>query len=188
MPALAIVLAWTFSDPALGRLVGSFLIVVLVALRLAQVIPAYAVSPENWKAATAYVVAHTSPAQPACVVFYPQDGRESFDYYLLVKPSGGGDPAPDLRPVLPGTAWATVRPFVEDYASLDAGQRAGVEGACPRLWLIVSHEGQRNGTAESRANFARYERLRAALVSAYPDSRQAVFGWASPVRVLLLSR
>jgi hypothetical protein len=188
IPALALLLAWTFSDPALPPYASSFLLALLIVLRLAQVIPAYGVSPEDWKGARAYVASHTSPARPACVVFYPQDGRESFDYYLLRAHSGGGDPAADLRPVLPVTPWATVRPFVEDYASLGSSQLAGIVSECPRLWLIASHEGQRNGTAQSRANLARFEELRGALTSAYPNSSLTVFGWASRVKVLLLSR
>jgi hypothetical protein len=188
MPALALMLAWTLTHPALPPALGTFLIGLLIALRLAQVIPAYGTSPENWKAATAYVVSHTSASKPACVAFYAQDGRESFDYYLRVGHAGGGDPAPDLDPVFPSLGWATVKPFVEQYATLSSAEISTISSRCSRLWLLAGHEGQRDGTAESRANLARFGALKRTLGGTYPHVSQRVFGWASPVRVLLYRR
>jgi hypothetical protein len=188
MPALALVLAWTFTHPALPPVLGTFLVGLLIVLRLAQVIPAYGTSPENWKAATAYVVSHTTASKPACVAFYAQDGRESFDYYLRVGHAGSADPAPDLTPVFPRLGWATVKPFVEQYATLDSAKVSTISSRCSRLWLVASHEGQPDGTAQSRADLARFRTLKRTLDSAYPHVSRRVFGWASPVSVFLYRR
>lgn len=192
MPALALLVAWLLLRPEVRPLLGLAAVAVLLALRLAQVIPSYGVSPEPWSAATAYVL-HATPAdRPACVVFYAQDGREAFDYYLRAAAAraGGasGDPAPSLRPLLPSLPWATVRPYVEDYATLDAGQRARIAGECPRLWLIASHAGQSSGTRRSLANLRRYQALERELGALYPHTTLRSFGWASPVHVRLLYR
>lgn len=189
MPALALLIAWLLLRPEVRPLLGLAAVGVLLALRLAQVIPSYGVSPEPWSAATAYVL-HATPAdRPACVVFYAQDGREAFDYYLRAAAGASSlDPAPSLRPVLPSLPWATVRPYVEDYATLDAGQRARIARECPRLWLIGSHAGQAHGTRRSRANLRRYQALERELGVLYPHTSLRSFGWASPVHVRLLSR
>ncbi len=146
MPALALLLAWMLLQAGLAPSLGLFLCAVLLVLRLAQLLPSYGVSSEPWNTVTAYVTATTSANQPACVAFYPQDGREPFDYYLRELGHAQGNPAPSLRPILPSVAWTRVRPFVEVYGTLDAGQRARIAGECPRLWLIGSHEGQADGT------------------------------------------
>ena len=188
-PALALALAWTFTSPALPPGYGTFVIAVLIALRLAQVIPAYGTSTEDWKGATAYVVSHTSASDPACVAFYAQDGRESFDYYLRADHRGGGDPATDLRPVLPGLGWSRVKAYVEQYAGLgSASQIASITSHCSRLWLIGSHQGQSNGSAESRANLAGFQRVARELKGSYPLETTRQFGATSPVKVTLYRR
>ena len=142
MPALALLLAWMLLQAGLAPSLGLWLCAALLVLRLAQLLPSYGASSEPWNSATAYVLSATPAAKPACVVFYPQDGREPFDYYLQQLGRPQGNPAPSLRPVLPRVAWTRVRPFVEVYGTLDAGQRASIASECPRLWLIGSHEGQ----------------------------------------------
>ena len=52
MPALALLLAWVLFRPVVPPALGIFLCAALLVLRLAQVVPSYGVSPENWKAAT----------------------------------------------------------------------------------------------------------------------------------------
>ena len=105
MPALALLIAWVLLRPTVTPALGVACVAVLLALRLAQVIPSYGVSPEPWKPATAYVLKSTPADRPACIAFYPQDGREVFDYYLLRTAGGAaGNPAPVLRPVLPTLA------------------------------------------------------------------------------------
>jgi hypothetical protein len=184
LPALALVTAWLLMRSATQALLGTAAVVVLLALRLLQVIPSYGVSPEPWSAVTAYVLKSEPAGRPACVAFYPQDGRESFDYYLLRTPRPrAGDPAPNLRPVLPSLAWRTVRPFVERYGTVDAGQRTRIAGECPRLWLIASHSGQANGTPRSLTNLRRYRSLELGLGRLYAHSSERTFGWASSIHV-----
>lgn len=183
MPAVALLLAWMLTLPRLPPAASAFLLTVVLVLRLAQVVPSYGASPENWKAATAYVLGATTARQQACVAFYPQDGREAFDYYLRARAVSAGDPAPSLRPVLPALPWRTVRPYVEDYGTLGAAQLRRVAAQCPRLWLIASHQGQRHGTRRSRINFARFQTLEQDLGTLYPHSDERTFGWASAIRV-----
>jgi hypothetical protein len=194
MPVVALLLAWLLLRPA-SRLplaaLGTLAVAALLGLRLTQVVPAYGVSPEPWSEVTAYVLDHTSKAEPACVIFYAQDGRESFDYYLLRDTGttpGTRNPAPDLRPVLPSLGFATVRPYVEDYAALDAVKRARVARSCPRLWIIASHNGDANGTPQSQANLRRYQRMEGSLQALYPHTTIHVFGWSAPINVRLLYR
>lgn len=190
LPALALLVAWLLTRrpvrPALG-VVGVAGVAVLLALRLLQVVPAYGVSPEPWRAATAYVLRSTTAIHPACIAFYAQDGREVFDYYLS-RAAGGrarGDLAPGLRPVLPSLPWGQVRPFVERYGTLDVSEQARIAGQCPRLWLVASHEGQRHSTSTSLANLRRYRRLERDLRLLYPHSSRRSFGWASRIHVRL---
>jgi uncharacterized membrane protein len=189
MPALGLLLGWLLLRPGVVPALGLAALAVLLALRLLQLIPSYGVSPEPWDAATAYVLASTPADQSACLVFYPQDGREPFDYYLRAfRPSAASDPAPSLRPILPSLAWTTVKPFVEVYGTIGAGQLARTAQTCQRLWLIGSHEGQAHGTSESRANLTRYLQLEHELRRLYPHTSLRSFGWASPIHVRLLYR
>jgi hypothetical protein len=188
---LALLLAWGLMRPAVMPALGVAGVAVLLALRLAQVIPSYGVSPEPWSAVTAHVLKSTPADRPACIAFYPQDGREVVDYYLLRAAGGGANnpaPAPALRPVLPSLSWGTVRPYVERYGTLNAGQPARVAGQCPRLWLLASHQGQASGTHQSVVNVRRYRRLEDELRALYPHSTLRTFGWASAIRVWLFSR
>ncbi len=185
MPALALLLAWGCFQPFVPPALGIFLCATLLVLRLAQVVPNYGVSPEDWKAATTYVLANTSADRPGCIIFYPQDGREPFDYYLQGR---GSSRAAALTPVLPPLPWRRVRPFVERYGTPDAAQRATVASRCSRLWLVSSHAGDPDGTPESRAHFARYSALEQSFGRLYPHSRMRAFGWSSAVNVQLLYR
>jgi hypothetical protein len=181
IPPLALLLGWGLSRPGLPRGAGLAAISVLLALRALQLGPTYGTSPENWRAAAGYVIAATR-SDPACIAFYPEDGRMPFDYYAL------GASAAGLIPVLPSAPWPRVRPYVERYVSLGAaGERSGRQ-RCPRLWLIASHQGQRYGTAVSRRHYARYERLLAALRGVYGTPTVRRFGYAAQVRVYRFGR
>jgi mannosyltransferase len=173
LPAVALLLAWGLraSPVGLGVLVG------LIVLRALQLGPSYGASPENWQAATRYVASGSSAGD--CVAFYPEDGRMAFQYY------GGALP----RSVLPAGSWATDTPYVERYVLPGAARLGEIARSCPRLWLVASHEGQRDGPPGSRANLARYRALQTQLARAGYRRRVAVakFGWASPVRVQLLA-
>jgi hypothetical protein len=174
LPAVALLLAWGLR----GSRAGVAVFVGLVVLRALQLAPSYGTSPENWKAATRYVAAHAGAGD--CIAFYPLDGWMAFQYY------GGALP----RSVLPAAQWTTDRPYVERYVQPSGARLAQVAAGCPRLWLIASHEGERDGPAGSRAHLARYNALQASLAPVAYRRRlaSARFGWASPVRVQLLAR
>jgi len=190
LPAIALLVAWLLLRPAVIPALGTAAVAVLLALRLAQVIPSYGVSPEPWKAVTAYVLKATPARGTTCVAFYAQDGREAFDYYLLHTTRLRTDPWPNLRPVLPTLPWGSIKPYVEGYATLDTNpaRPPRLASQCPRLWLITSHSGQSGGTHQSLVNLERYQALTSGLERLYPHHNLRTFGWASPIRVRLFSR
>ncbi len=150
MPALALVLGWGLFRPFIPPALSIFLCAVLLVLRLAQVIPNYGVSPEDWKAATAQILSNTSADQPACIAFYPQDGRQPFDYYLL---RGERSLGAALTPVLPALRWSTVRPFVERYGTVDgARSRPSPDAAHDCGWSAATR-----ASVTGRRNRARTE-------------------------------
>jgi mannosyltransferase len=153
LPAVALVLGWVVMQ---GRFAWPALIV-LIALRAVALAPSYGTSPENWRAATAYVVSGERPGD--CTVFYPLDAQMPFAYYT-------GKP---------------VTPYIERY---DATR---VPPGCARVWLVVSHQGLPTGTSASRAHFARYVALRDELAHRYPRSVTKSFGYASVIWVQLFS-
>ena len=175
IPALALLLGWGLWHPRLPRGAGLATLGVLLALRALQIVPTYGVSPENWRAATDYVLAATR-SDPACVAFYPEDGRTLFDYYL----GGSAQPA-GLIPVLPTTPWTQVRPYVEKYVPLRGADR--VAARCPRLWLVTSHEGQPFGPATSLRHYLRYLGLLTELSNVYGEPTLQHFGYSAQVHV-----
>ena len=129
LPAVALLLGWLLARTRVGWVV----LAVVLGLRVAALAPSYGVSPENWRAATAYVLASERPGD--CLAFYPLDAQMPFAYYA-------GQP---------------IKPYVERY------EAPRVPLACRRVWLVASHQGQPNGTAASRAHYATYVALRAQL-------------------------
>jgi uncharacterized membrane protein len=182
LPAVALLLGWGLTRSRVPPALAWLAVAGLIALRALQLGPSYGTSPENWKAATAYVL-HRSTASD-CVAFYPLDSRMAFGYY--VGGSGAGGAPRSVLPVLP---WSEVKPYVERYATLSPAAIDGLPARCARLWLVSSHEGQASGPATSRANLARFVALRSALGRAYGGRATTTsFGYASPVTVELLSR
>jgi hypothetical protein len=182
LPAVSLLLAWLLLRTRLPPALGWVALGVIVALRAVPLAASYGVSPEDWKGAERFVVASARPGD--CIAFYPLDGRMPFDYYVRAQ----GDAVRAPAPVSPITPWARVRPFVEDYAAPTRGQLQRIESACPRLWLVVSHQGQRHGPPGSRSNYVRYRTLQATLQAAYQHHQMKILGWASQVRVERLSR
>lgn len=181
LPAVALAIAWAAFRTRLAPRTAWLAVGGLLALRAVQLIPSYGVSPENWKAAEAYVVANARPGD--CIAFYPRDGRMAFDYYVRAR--GQEDSAP--RPVDPSASWAQIRPYVEDY-TIPAGRAlTRIESRCPRVWFIASHQGQLNGPPGSLTNYIRYRIFQDQLQSVYQHFHTHVFGWAAQVRVELLS-
>ncbi len=163
--------------PARYATLGWCLVAALVALRALQLAPSYAVSPENWRAAVAYVLDTARPGD--CVAFYPEDGRMAFAYYLPGGPAARAAP----RSVLPVAAWGVDAPYVERYATLTPAQLDRVSASCTHLFLVASHQGQRTGTSGSVAHFRRYEALDAHIASRYAHRRVATFGYAAVIDV-----
>ncbi len=180
LPAFALVLAWGLTAARVSRWLGFSALGVLLILRVLQLAPSYGVSSENWKAAAQHVLAAARAGD--CVAFYPSDGRMAFGYYV---PTGAAARAP--APVLPRSPWGMTQPYVERYVVPSGSHLAAIEAGCPRLWLVASHQGFRNGPPASRVNFSRYEALRGALARAYGRRSAIAYGWASPVRVELFA-
>jgi hypothetical protein len=129
-------------------------VAILIGLRAVALVPSYGVSPENWRAATAYVL-RSSERPGDCVAFYPLDGKMPFAYYA-------GQP---------------VKPYVERY------ETPQVPSVCRRVWLVASHQGQPNGPAASREHYARYVGLRSELTRRYGPPATRSFGYASVIWV-----
>ena len=177
-------LAWALHHPRLPAGLGVCALAIVLVLRALQLAPSYGVSPEPWRAVTRIVAAASTDA-PACVAFYPLDGRMPFDYYLS---AGAASAARALTPVLPALPWRSVHPYVEQYVVPSPAGLAAITRACPRLWLIASHQGQRDGPPGSRADYRSYRALSAALAHLYARRRIRSFGWAAAIRVTRYSR
>jgi mannosyltransferase len=181
-PAVAILLGAGVAHRRLPPQAAWAALAVLLVLRGLQLAPAYATSPEPWREASAYVLAHDKPGD--CIAFYPADGRMAFQYYFARR----SDRTRRLpRPILPVVRFGIVRTYVEDYATLTPGQISRRGGSCRRLWFVSSHEGQPDGPARSRANRARFAQLQARLVHAFGRGRTRQFGYASAIHVQLLT-
>lgn len=183
LPAASLLLAAGLLGPGRTRLplpvpLAWGAVAILLVLRGFVLAPSYGSSPEDWKAAARYV---SNRAQPGdCVAFYPLDGWMVFNAYA----GSGVLPAS----ALPAIGWGPPRPFVERYVVPAPPQLAAIQHRCARVWLVASHEGQRDGPPASRANLRRYDRLEESLAALYgartmPTERR--FGWAGPVRVRL---
>ncbi len=151
LPAVALLLGWLLTRTRAGWIA----LALVLALRAVALAPSYGTSPENWRAATAYVTA--SKRAGDCVAFYPLDARMPFAYY----------------------ANQPVQPYIERY------ETPRLPLGCPRVWLIVSHQGLPSGTAAARAHFTRYVILRNALTRRYARHTVRAFGYASVIWVEL---
>jgi mannosyltransferase len=184
VPAMSLLLGAGIGDVRLTRRAAPAalaLLVVLVGLRALQLVPSYGVSPEPWQRATGYVLARARSGD--CIAFYPLDARMAFQYYVG---TGTGADRRAPRSILPNVRWGVVRPYVEDYSTLSPAQIAGRSPGCARLWFVSSHEGQPDGPAQSRANRARFLKLRVKFERAFGGGRVRQFGYASTVHVQLL--
>ncbi len=185
MPALVLLVCWVLAQPGLPARTLPIGVGVLLALRLFQLVPSYGTSPEDWQAAATTVLSKAA-AQPACVLFYPQDGRMPFDYYMRQDLQTQAFAVGNLTPVIPDTPWSIVQPFVEKYRAPSVGQITQIIQQCPRLWLIASHQGQHEPAA-SLIDLNRYNRLVTSLTGAYPYSHFQDFGYAAVIHTALFS-
>ncbi len=179
LPAIPLLVAWTLAARRLPRALAGLGAAGVITLQALQLAPAYGVSSENWRAATAHVVSQTRSGD--CVAFYPADNRQAFRYYLH-------SPAQAPRPILPALPWQQVRPFVEDYATLPPPVVAQLPGRCGRVWLVASHEGRVGGPPVSAANYHRFQLLTGGLRRLYPHAPTVEFGAQGVVTVTLYSR
>jgi mannosyltransferase len=151
LPAVALLVGWWVARAPHGWAA----VAVVLALRMVALAPSYGTSPENWRAATAYVTGSERPGD--CVAFYPLDARMPFAYY----------------------AHEPIKPYVERY------ETPRVPAGCRRVWLVAGHQGLPSGTAASRAHFGRYAALRKALTGKYARHSTRAFGYASVIWVEL---
>ncbi len=181
IPVVGVLLAWGLHHERVAPAVGWAGVVLLVAVRVATIAPTYKLTPENWKATVAYVAAASRDRD--CVLFYPQDGRMPFDYYLR-----GSPVTARLTPVLPTLPWSLVRPYVEQYTVPSSARVSEIVRSCPRLWVIASHEGHRPGPPASERDLTRYRGLLAELRRRYRHSAERQFGYAAVIYVTRLWR
>jgi mannosyltransferase len=173
LPAVPLLLAWMVLDRRVPAALGFAALAVLIALRAAQLVPSYGVSPENWRSATSYVLAQSRARD--CVAFYPLDNRMPFQYYVGKRAAG----AP--RSILPAVPWGQVHAYVEDYVTPSASELSNLPSECGRLWLLTSHEGTVGGPLTSRQNYTRLQTMLAVLGREYRHTRTQSFGTAKTV-------
>jgi len=181
VPAIAFVLALGICDRRLPRAVAGAALVLALGIRLVPLALSYDVSPEPWDAATHAVLTAARPGD--CVVFYPEDSHNPFQYYeRTAKPDGAVTP----RSALPVSGWGEVRSYVERYETLSPAREATLASSCGRLWLVSSHEGQSTGPARSRHNLRTFDHFRTQLEHLFGKGRIKTYGYASAIHVRLL--
>ena len=181
VPAIAFVLALGICDRRMPRWAAGAALVVALGIRLVPLALSYDVSPEPWNAATRAVLADARPGD--CVVFYPEDGHNPFQYYeRTARPAGAVAP----NSMLPVTGWGEVRSYVERYETLSYARQAALAAACTRLWLVSSHEGQSTGPRRSRRNLKAFDHFRTQLEQLFGRGRVRTYGYASAIHVRLL--
>jgi hypothetical protein len=181
VPAIALVVALAIGDRRLPRAVAWVALLVALGIRLVPLALSYDVSPEPWDAATHAVLAAARPGD--CVVFYPEDGHNPFQYYeRTAKPAGAVAP----RSVLPATGWGEVRSYVERYETLTSAAASALASSCRRLWLVSSHEGQSTGPPRSRRNLKTFNHFRTELEHRFGKGQIRTYGYASAIHVRLM--
>jgi uncharacterized membrane protein len=178
IPALALLTAWLLLSVGIPRRAAWAAVVVLLALRAVPLVSAYGQTGEPWGTAVAQVAAQSRAGERACVAFFPQDGRNVFDYYMLRNrlTPGNGVTTVNLRPVWPALPFTTIKPYVERYALPSRQQLNTIIAGCPTLWLIASHVGDAQGPPLSEFHVLGYERLITALNTQYPHALMTLFG------------
>ncbi|HEX5192591.1 MAG TPA: glycosyltransferase family 39 protein [Solirubrobacteraceae bacterium] len=181
VPGVAFVLALGICDRRLPRRAAGAALVVALGIRLVPLATSYDVSPEPWDAATHAVLSSARPGD--CVLFYPEDGHNPFQYYEHnARPAGASLP----RSVLPSSGWPEIRSYVERYETLTPTQQTALAARCRRLWLVSSHEGQSNGPPQSRRNLRTFNRFRGELERVFGHGPVKTYGYASAIHVRLL--
>ncbi len=181
VPAIAFVVALAICDRRLPAAVAGVALALALGIRLVPLALSYDVSPEPWDAATHAVLTAARPGD--CVVFYPEDGHNPFQYYERnAKPAAAVAP----RSALPVSGWNEVRSYVERYETLSPARQAALASSCTRLWLVSSHEGQSSGPARSRRNLRTFNHFRTQLEHRFGKGQVRTYGYASAIHVRLL--
>ena len=181
VPAVALVLGVVLTDRRLPRWAAIGGLGLTLFIRAVPVADGYGKAPEPWREVTRQVLAAARPGD--CLTFYPEDGHNAFDYYVLQ--AGARHRAP--RAVLPDVPWTTTRPFVELYPTLSPARIAALRGGCRRMWLVSSHEGQTRGPQLSRRHLRRWYALRSGLRRAFGPGDFRTEGWASAIHIELFA-
>ncbi len=152
-PGLVLVLALGVMALRPARLAVAALVVVL-GLSAAQVaIQATDLTKEDWRGATAEVLARAQPGDG--VIFVAASGAKPFAYYL--DRTAGVDAAPDA--IYPDVTWGSVEP-VHTPVLADALLAVGEHD---RVWLVLSHDDRRQAAVDEvvRALHASHARAEA---------------------------
>jgi mannosyltransferase len=182
LPAVALALGLAAVDPRVPKFARCAALAAVIGLRMVSLVPTYGVSPEDWRAATRYVLADARPGD--CIAFYPLDAHMAFAYYVARR--GAFATAP--RSVLPAVGWTPLTAYAEQYATLSSRAVRALRRSCPRLWLVSAHEGQLHGpSVESRFNWTQFVALRGALERTYKHHVRTQFSYAATIHVDLLT-
>jgi mannosyltransferase len=179
VPAGTLAIAVALAQRGVPRAVLLAVVAVVVTLRVLALVPTYGVSPEPWRAATAAVLSRASPGD--CAVFYPEDARSAFGYYVVQARAAGRAP----RSILPLARWSQTRADVEAYVTLSPATLRVRAAGCRRMWIISSHEGEPDGPPQSRINRARFRRLRGEVERLFGTGAVLSYGYASTIHVEL---
>jgi mannosyltransferase len=182
LPAVALALAALVCRSHLPAPVVLIAIVALGGMRAIPLRPSYGESSEPWSRATAYVLAQAQPGD--CIAFFPFDNRSSFAYYVG---TSAADAARAPRPVWPTAPFTETPSYVEVYSVPSANELQAIRTSCPRLWFVTAHDGQRIGSAASEHHYLEWADLEGRFRRAYTTSASRDFGWASLIRVELLT-
>ena len=124
--------------------------VVMMVMRTWVAVPALGRPLEDWRGAVTAVVDRSQPHD--CIAFFVSDGFDAFDYYALRLPTGHG-PLPVS--VLPATSWQSRTPYVLDPATIPPARWPAVRTQCPRLWLVITHQGPSNNPSPTGSAYKR---------------------------------
>lgn len=117
------------------KVVAAVVGVALAVARLAVAVPLYGVPLEGWRQMVAEVAARSQ--RHDCMALFVSDVYTAVDYYVL---RSAKLPATFPVPVLPEASWRSRSPFARDPAIIPVQRLPEVAAACPRLWLVRSHD------------------------------------------------
>jgi hypothetical protein len=173
-PALALGLAVLLGG--LPRPAAAGLLVVLVGLHTVAIADALDGQPPlNTVTGTVRAIVRQSSPGRSCIIFYQQDQRQHFDYWLTRAPSQLAAAQRTLRPLLPSAPWSEVRSYVEDDRVLSRTQLSADVAGCSRTFFWYGYGGDMR-VAAVRARARRGHRFEALVASFYRRHRPLTAG------------